>query len=72
MTDRPCKGSILSPGVDFASLQLRDFTIRKGILWESESASDSEAYRKEVEFIRQYRSNNPAVGYNRWPKFKGR
>ncbi|WP_369812635.1 hypothetical protein [Alkalimonas collagenimarina] len=24
---------------------------------------------KEVEFIRQFRSNAPEVGYNRWPKF---
>ena len=26
---------------------------------------------KEVEFIRLYNSNNPAIGYNKWPKFKG-
>ena len=26
---------------------------------------------KEVEFIREYQSNNPAIGYNRWPKFNG-
>jgi len=56
---------------DFAREQRRDFTIRKEILWESESASDSEVSQKEVEFIQKYRSNDPDVGYNRWPKFNG-
>lgn len=53
---------------DFTREQRRDFTIRKEILWESESASDTEVSRKEVEFIHFFRSNDPAVGYNRWPK----
>lgn len=52
---------------DFTREQRRDFTIRKEILWESETATDQEVSRKEVEFIRAYRSNDPAVGYNRWP-----
>jgi len=56
---------------DFTPEQRRDFTIRKEILWESETASDSEVRLKEVELIRAYRSNDPAVGYNQWPKFKG-
>jgi hypothetical protein len=54
---------------DFSREQRRDFTIRKQIIWESESATDSEVSLKEAEFIRQHRSNDPAVGYNRWPKF---
>jgi hypothetical protein len=53
---------------DFAPEQRRDFTIRKQILWESETASHSEVSRGEVEFIRALRSNDPAVGYNRWPR----
>jgi hypothetical protein len=53
---------------DFTREQRRDFTIRKEILWESEEASDQEINQKEVDFIRQYRSNDPAIGYNRWPK----
>jgi len=53
---------------DFTREQRRDFTIRKQVLWESESASDSEINQKEVEFIRKLRSNDPAVGYNQWPK----
>jgi hypothetical protein len=54
---------------DFTREQRRDFTIRREILWESETATDAEVSQKEVEFIRSYRSNDPAVGYNRWPKF---
>ena len=56
---------------DFTREQRQDFTIRKEILWESESASDTEVNRREVEFIKLYRSNDPAIGYNQWPKFKG-
>ncbi len=36
---------------DFNREQRRDFSIRKEILWESESASDPEVSQKEVEFI---------------------
>jgi len=57
--------------MDFSREQRRDFTIRKEILWESESASKSEVSKKEVEFIRKFNSNDPAIGYNQWPKFKG-
>jgi len=46
----------------------RTFVVRKEIIWESASASDAEVNRMEVEFIRSLRSNDPAVGYNRWPK----
>jgi len=31
----------------------------------------SEVSQKEVEFILALRSNDPSVGYNQWPKFKG-
>jgi hypothetical protein len=53
---------------DFTPEQRRDFAVRKQVLWESETASDAEVNRKEVEFIRALRANDPAVGYNRWPK----
>ena len=53
---------------DFTREQRRDFSVRKEILWESETASDNEVAQKEVEYIRAFRSNDPAVGYNRWPK----
>ncbi len=55
---------------DFTREQRRDFTIRKEILWESESASDAEVNAKEVELIRACRSNDPTNGYNQWPTFK--
>jgi hypothetical protein len=56
---------------DFTREQRRDFTVRREIIWESEDASDEETNQKEVELIRQYSSNDPTVGYNQWPKFKG-
>lgn len=54
---------------DFTEEEKMDFTIRKQILWKSESATDEEVNKKEVEFIREYNSNNPKIGYNRWPKW---
>jgi hypothetical protein len=54
---------------DFTREQRRDFTIRKEILWESDSASDGEVRRMEVGFIRKLCANDPAIGYNRWPRF---
>lgn len=57
-------------GKDFSREERRDFTIRKEILWESETASDKEVNIKEVEYIKLFSSNNPKIGYNQWPKFK--
>ena len=56
--------------MDFTRQQRRDFSIRKEILWESESASDAEVNQKEIEFIKSHRANDPAIGYKQWPKFK--
>jgi hypothetical protein len=56
---------------DFTAEERRDFTARKEILWESDTALDTEVNLKEVEYIRLYRSNDPSVGYNRWPKYTG-
>lgn len=58
--------------VDFANLspeQRRHCTIRKEILWESETATKAELAAKEVEMIRAHRSNDPRIGYSRWPRF---
>ncbi|MEN1761716.1 GIY-YIG nuclease family protein [Anoxynatronum sibiricum] len=55
---------------DFSREERRDFIIRKEIIWESDTATDQEVNRREVELIREFRSNDPAVGYNQWPKFK--
>ena len=54
---------------DFTREQRRDFTIRKEILWESDTASDSVVNQKEIEFIKLHKSNNPDIGYNQFPKF---
>ena len=53
---------------DFSREEQKDFTIRKEVLWESEIASDAEVSRVEVDYIRALRSNDPLVGYNRWPR----
>ena len=43
-------------------------TIHREIIFYSDRAD--EVNKKEAELIRQYDSNNPDIGYNRWPKFK--
>jgi hypothetical protein len=55
---------------DFTSEELRDFTIRREILWESETATNAEVTEREAEFIRSLRSNDPTVGYNRRPRYQ--
>jgi hypothetical protein len=54
---------------DFTREQRRDFTIRKEILWESETASREEINRREAEYIQKFQANNPKFGYNQRPKF---
>jgi hypothetical protein len=51
---------------DFTMDQLKDFSLRKEILFES--SSKTEVSQKEGEFIRGLRSNDPAIGYNRFPR----
>ena len=41
-----------------------DLTVRKEILWESETATDAEVREMERHFIRATGANNPAIGYN--------
>jgi hypothetical protein len=55
---------------DLTAEQRVDLTLRKEIIWQSETATDAEVNKKEIELIRQYQSNNPLVGYNRFPKWK--
>jgi hypothetical protein len=55
---------------DFTREQRRDFTVRRELLWESETATNSEVNLKEIEYINVFRSNDPAIGYNRRPKHK--
>ena len=53
---------------DFTEEQRQSFTVTREILWSSTTASDAEVTRVEVEMIRRFRSNDPTVGYNRWPR----
>jgi hypothetical protein len=55
---------------DFSREQRCNFTVRKEILWESESASDAEVTQKEIEYIVALQANNPDIGYNQWPKYR--
>lgn len=48
-----------------------DLTLRKQILWESETATDAEVRAMEVNLIRETGANNPAIGYNVLPRYIG-
>lgn len=54
---------------DFTWEQRQTFSVTRDILWASENATRAEVNRIEVEMIRLYRSNDPAVGYNQWPTY---
>ncbi len=56
---------------DFTREQKRDFTVRKELIWESETATNEELTRMEMELIKKHQSNDPNKGYNLRPKFKG-
>ena len=58
---------------DFLNLpkeERMDYTVRKQILWESDDATEQKLSEMEIKFIREYRSNDPEIGYNRFPPFK--
>ena len=46
---------------DFTDDERRDFTVRKQILWESETATDHEVTQKEVQFITDLRAKDTEV-----------
>ena len=50
---------------DFTDEELRDFTVRKQIIFES--TDKNEVSKREYEFIKAYNSNNFDIGYNRNP-----
>ena len=54
---------------DFSPEQMRDFTIRKEILWSGETLTPGDLTRKENELIRAHGANNPDKGYNLRPQF---
>jgi hypothetical protein len=46
-----------------------ELTLRKEILWESETTSDAEVRAMEAQLMRETGANNPAIGYNRLPRY---
>jgi hypothetical protein len=67
-----------SPDIDVVNEDFRKlpkesqkkYLVSKEILWESDDCTDSELAKKEVEFICKFQSNDPEIGYNRWPRFR--
>jgi hypothetical protein len=57
---------------DFNREQRRYFTIRKEILWESETASKQKVSEVEIEYIKHFRSNDLNTGYNQSPRLKSK
>jgi hypothetical protein len=50
--------------------EMKDFTIRKEILWESETVTPQELNQIEDDFIKSQGANDPDKGYNLRPKFE--
>ena len=44
-------------------------SVRKEILWESETAPDKVVGEMERHYIRETGANNPDIGYNLWPRW---
>jgi hypothetical protein len=55
---------------DFSLQERRSFSVTREVLWESETATVQEVTAMELDFIYLHKSNDPAIGYNRRPKFK--
>ena len=55
---------------DFSPEARRTFTVTSELLWESATATQAEVTSKELEFVRLHRSNDPSIGYNRWPPLR--
>jgi hypothetical protein len=53
---------------DFNDEELRDFTLRKEIIFES--ANKDDVSKMESALIRENRSNDPSIGYNRTHRTK--
>ena len=53
---------------DFSEIEKKCFIIKKEIIFES--LDTKEINVREVEFINKFKSNDPKIGYNKWPKYK--
>lgn len=65
----PSQGAKELINADLAEWRM-DLTVRKEILWESETATDAEVRAVEIKFIRDTGANNPAIGYNLSPRWR--
>jgi hypothetical protein len=54
---------------DFTPEERKSFTVTRDILWESNNATRAELNQVEIEFILRFGSNDPAIGYNQFPRF---
>jgi hypothetical protein len=50
---------------DYKNVKISCFVLKKEVLWESETADDTEVSRREAQYIEIFNSNNPGIGYNR-------
>ena len=50
---------------DYRNVKIPYFTLKKEILWESETADDAEVDKREAAYIRIFDATNPKIGYNR-------
>lgn len=55
---------------DFTQEQRRSFSVTREILWESMDTSRAEINAVEFSFIAELCSNDPDIGYNRWPRLR--
>ncbi|MGQ9407989.1 GIY-YIG nuclease family protein [Mycolicibacterium gilvum] len=65
----PSAGATIAADLDLDPNRL-ELTLRKEVLWESETEPDSVVRAKEMELIRETGANNPAIGYNLIPKWR--
>ena len=53
---------------DFTEDERKSFTITREILFQSEN--ENEINKAESKYITEFKSNDPNIGYNQWPKLK--
>lgn len=53
---------------DLGEEGIADLTLRKVILWQSQTATDAEARAMEGRLIRETGANDPRIGYNLRPR----
>jgi len=54
---------------DFTETERDNFSITKETLWRSVTGNKIELAEMEKNHILRLKSNDPDIGYNRWPKF---